>query len=100
MVSVNTGGANPLFGSQPSNNILKRLPTSPDPFLSLVRPTAPRYTLRITHALLFVQVDVEWETHRSSSLKICLRNVPVPTKWDNRRKFRVSYRMRPAIIAG
>jgi uncharacterized zinc-type alcohol dehydrogenase-like protein len=32
--------------------------------------------------------------------KNCLRNVPVPTKWDNRRKFRVSYRMRPAMMAG
>jgi hypothetical protein len=36
----------------------------------------------------------------SSPLKNCLRNVPVPTKWDNSRKFRFSYRIRPAMMAG
>lgn len=49
---------------------------------------------------LYWPKDPDTRTQRSSPLKNWFRNVPVPTKWDNSRKFRFSYRMRPAMMAG
>ncbi len=54
-------------------------------------------TFRCPHGDTFSEYD---RPYGGCSLKSCLRTSPVPTKCDRRRKFLVSCRMRPAMIAG